>query len=235
MDLEELLLVESALFSSGEPISIQDLSESLDLDTVVVRAHIRKLRGLYRKRNTSIEIAKVGSRYCMQVISEYRPGASRFSRTKIPKRLLKILTLIAYNQPIKQSKLANAFGPRVYKEVKELKELGLVHSVRSGQTKMLRTTKKFPEYFGIATTTKEGIKRWLGEKLGISDEIEQGDDGDLDEGDEESTDAEEAKEEEAKEEEAMEEEAGEEEAKEEEAGEEVDRDEEVDREMERND
>ena len=167
--MDEFLLLESALFSSGKPLSINELAEAMDMEPNAVRKHIKKLRGLYRNRNTSIEVAKVGSKYCVQVKEKFREHASRFSSTNIPRRLLKSLTLIAYHQPIKQSTLVKIIGPKIYKEVKELRELGLIHYKRSGHTKIMSTTKKFPEYFGIATTTKEGIKKWLREKMGISD------------------------------------------------------------------
>ena len=167
--MDEFLLLESALFSSGKPLSINELAEAMDMEPNAVRKHIKKLRGLYRNRNTSIEVAKVGSKYCVQVKEKFREHASRFSSTNIPRRLLKSLTLIAYHQPIKQSTLVKIIGPKIYKEVKELRELGLIHYKRSGHTKIISTTKKFPEYFGIATTTKEGIKKWLREKMGISD------------------------------------------------------------------
>jgi len=168
--LEEILLLESALFSSGKPLSLYELAEAMDIEPNAVRKHIKKLRGLYRKRNTSIEVAKVGSKYCMQVKADFQEHASRFASTRIPRRLLKTLTLIAYHQPIKQSTMVKIIGPRIYKQVRELRELGLIHYKRSGHTKIIFTTKKFPEYFGIATTTREGIKRWLREKMGISDE-----------------------------------------------------------------
>ena len=168
--MEEILLLESALFSSGKPLSLYELAEAMDMEPNAVRKHIKKLRGLYRKRNTSIEVAKVGSKYCMQVKADFQEHASRFASTRIPRRLLKTLTLIAYHQPIKQSTMVKIIGPRIYKQVKELRELGLIHYKRSGHTKIIFTTKKFPEYFGIATTTREGIKRWLREKMGISGE-----------------------------------------------------------------
>ena len=84
---------------------------------------------------------------------------------EIPKKLLKTLALIVYHQPIKQSELQNILGPKVYEHVKELHELGLIRTRREGKTKILTTTKRMPEYFGISTTDKEEITKWLIKKL----------------------------------------------------------------------
>ena len=84
---------------------------------------------------------------------------------EIPKKLLKTLALIVYHQPIKQSELQNILGPKVYEHVKELHELGLIRTRREGKTKILTTTKRMPEYFGISTTDKEEIRKWLIKKL----------------------------------------------------------------------
>ena len=168
--MDEILLIEALLFSSGKPFSIKELGEALGLEPEIVRKHLKRLRGFYGKRNTSIEVAKVGSKFCLQVKREYLKDTTQFVQTKIPRKLLKTLAYIAYYQPIKQSEMVNSMGPRIYDEVKKLKEFGLIHRKRSGNTKILTTTSKFPEYFGIGTSTKDGIKQWLRERLGIPGE-----------------------------------------------------------------
>ena len=168
--MDEILLIEALLFSSGKPFSIKQLGEALELEPEIVRKCLKRLKGFYGKRNTAIEIAKVGSKYCLQVKRDYLKDTTQFVATKIPRKLLKTLAYIAYYQPIKQSEMVNAMGPRIYVEVKKLKEFGLIHRKRSGNTKILSTTSKFPEYFGIGTSTKEGIKQWLSERFGMNTE-----------------------------------------------------------------
>ena len=188
--MDEILLIEALLFSSGKPFSIKELGEALGVEPERVRKDLKRLKGFYGNRKTAIEIAKVGSKYCMQVKREYLEDTTQFVRTKIPQKLLKTLAYIAYYQPIKQSEMVNIMGPRIYDAVKKLKELGLIHRERSGNTRILSTSSKFPEYFGIGTTTKDGIKQWLRERLGIKteelpsieenkDECGPGNDGDV--------------------------------------------------------
>ena len=168
--MDEILLMEALLFSSGRPFSLKELGEALNLEPQTVRKYVKKLKGLYGKRNTALEVAKVGSKYCLQVKREYVGNTSRFVRTKIPPKLLKTLAFIAYHQPVKQSAMVHLVGVRVYDEVKELTRLELIHRKRSGHTKILTTSSKFPEYFGIGTSTREGIKNWLREKMGMNDD-----------------------------------------------------------------
>jgi hypothetical protein len=51
--------------------------------------------------------------------------------------------------------------------VKALHELGLVRKRDSGRTKIITTTERFSEYFGISTTDREEIKKWMIEKLNL--------------------------------------------------------------------
>ena len=69
--------------------------------------------------------------------------------------------MIAYHQPILQSDLARSLGARVYDDVRELHQLGLVTAKKKGQTLLLTTTKRFCEYFGIDGTSKAAVKRWM--------------------------------------------------------------------------
>ena len=160
-------IVEAALFSAGRPVSVEELQEATGLDSAVIRDALRKLIRSSKSRDTAIEVAKAGARYCMQVRKELVPAVTKLAKTDIPRRLLKTLALIAYHQPIKQSALLEMVGPKVYDHVKELHRLGMILESPSGQTKILSTSSRFPEYFGIKTTKREEIKKWMAEIVGI--------------------------------------------------------------------
>jgi hypothetical protein len=88
--------------------------------------------------------------------------------TELAARTLKALTLIAYHQPILQSKLVRMFGEPAYEEVGRLRGLGLIHASTKGSTLELTTTRQFAEYFGIASGKPEEIRLYLERKLGVS-------------------------------------------------------------------
>ncbi len=166
-DLDNRLLVEGLLFSSGKPMRIVDIEEATTLPRGAVRSALRRLASDYRRRMTALEVVKVGDRWTMQVNTEYTKPVRAVATAEVPSRLLRTLALIAYHQPVRQSDLQEMLGPKVYDHVRELVGLGLVNAARKGSTKELSTTRKFPEYFGIASAKKEDIKRFLAERVGI--------------------------------------------------------------------
>jgi len=159
--------VEAALFSAGRPIAIEELCTITNLPHDPVRRAVKMLIKKYRSEKTTLEVSKVGSRYAMQLKTGYAEDAVKVAPCEIPKRFLKTLALIAYHQPIKQSELKGMIGDKVYEHVPELQKYGMVHAKKFGPTKILITSNRFPEYFGIETASREGIKTWIAEKFGL--------------------------------------------------------------------
>ncbi len=160
-------VVEAALFSAGRPVGLEELQQATGLDPELIRSTLRRLIRSSRNRDTAFEVSKAGAKYAMQLKAEFVPAAAKLAQMDIPKRLLKTLALIAYHQPIKQSALLEMVGPKVYDHVKDLHKLGLILESPQGQTKLLSTSSRFPEYFGIKTTKREEIKTWMAQKMGI--------------------------------------------------------------------
>lgn len=169
--LDSRLVVEGMLFSADKPLRIADIEGATDLERGAVRSAIKKLASDYRRRNTALEVVKVGSKWTMQVRSEYTPAVRSVAAPEVDPRLLRTLALIAYHQPILQSDLQDMLGPKVYEHVRELKALGLISATPKGATKELTTTQKFPEYFGIDSARKEDIKKFMADRVGIEPEM----------------------------------------------------------------
>ena len=168
MGVKEQRLVESVLFSAGEPISISEIKQATGLSTQKIKKTLEELIEDYnikRKKETSMEIIKAGDKFTMQVKKQYTDQSVMVGRPEIKSDLLKTLTLIAFHQPMKQSNLRRMFGQKIYEHVDELVSLKLVHSKKHGTTEMLTTTKLFPEYFGIDSTDPEKIRNYLMEKV----------------------------------------------------------------------
>ena len=165
------LLVEAALFSSGRPISIKEMKEATSLKESEIKNALEWLMKKYgnraRKDETSLEIAKCGEKYAMQLRARYVEYVKKLAKMEVPEKLLKTLALIAYHQPLEQSRLAKMIGNKAYDHVKELHELGLIRTKKHGRTKLLTTSGAFPEYFGFGTTDKKKIAEYLERKLGL--------------------------------------------------------------------
>lgn len=165
--LDPVLIVEAALFSAGKPISLEEIAENTGLERRKVPKAIEELQRRYAASNTSLEIAKAGDKWAMQVRTAYAPSTTRLAPMEIPLKLLKTLALIAYHQPVLQSDLKEMVGPKVYDHIAELKELGLVKKRTHERSFLILTSERFPEYFGIPSADREGIKTFLAEKVGL--------------------------------------------------------------------
>jgi len=129
----------------------------------------------YRKRETSLEISRVGRKYTMKLSEEYAKPVRSLATPDIPRKLWKTLALIAYHEPVKQSELQTMLGSRIYDHVRELKELNMIIMKADGNTRIISTTHLFPEYFGIDSSDKDGIKMYLAKRVGLilDDEVEE--------------------------------------------------------------
>lgn len=161
MDLDPVRIIEAVLFSSSQPVKISEMEVQTQLGGSVIRKAIKKLQEEYDGRGSAIELSKTGMGYSFIVREEYRPFGRQFAPKEVPDDVLRTAAMIAYHQPILQSDLARSLGARVYDDVRELHQLGLVTAKKKGQTLLLTTTKRFCEYFGIDGTSKAAVKRWM--------------------------------------------------------------------------
>ena len=161
--------VEAALFSSSGNLKISDIAERTGIPEEEVRTALMDLRREYDMRDSAIVIAKIGSEYRMMLRPEYSDFTGRFGSAEMPAGLMRTLSTIAYNQPVLQSDLVRTRGPRAYDDVRRLTEMDMVAGRRSGQTLELTTTKHFSEYFGIGSTRKADIRKWIESRAAPSD------------------------------------------------------------------
>ena len=151
-DDEVTARIEAALYSSGRPLSIEELvrasgTNSKERTMKVLLELIKKVRGAFK----AIELLKLedGS-YVLQLKPSYTPVVRRFAQHPlISASALKTLSYIAYEQPVTSKRLVQIRGSQVYNHTKELEQLLFVEHENLGRLKVYRTTKKFQEYFGI--------------------------------------------------------------------------------------
>jgi segregation and condensation protein B len=165
--MEELeRVIEAILFSAGRAISLEELKELTGCsDELAITQTLEKLSSEYSGAESALEISKAGEKYVMQVKVEHGAKVAKIAAKEISEHLLKTLALIAYHQPIKQVELLKIIGSKVYEHVNELHELGMIRARSEGRTKILTTSKLFPEYFGIGVTNRKDIKKWLENKV----------------------------------------------------------------------
>lgn len=168
MTAEPLRIVEAALFSAGKPLTEQEISDTTKVPLADVKGALHALTKEYAERATALEVVKSGAKWAMAVRAAYSESTKMLAAPEIPRRVLKTLALIAFHQPIKQSDLKDMIGSVVYDHVGELYERGMVTARQDGITKILQTTERFTEYFGIDASNREEIRVKLAEKVGLT-------------------------------------------------------------------
>nr|AAZ32493.1 predicted transcriptional regulator containing the HTH domain [uncultured euryarchaeote Alv-FOS4] len=158
---EAMKIVEAVLFSTDRPMRVGEIAKIGGLRSEEVSKAMRKLREEYEQRDGAIEIVRIGNKYVMQLRDEYVNYGYSVGKKEMNDDVLKTLAIIAYYQPITQRKLREMLGTKVYQHVDELKKRGLIYGKKSGRTEILRTTKRFNEYFGIDASRPEEIKKFF--------------------------------------------------------------------------
>ncbi|MFO7872194.1 MAG: SMC-Scp complex subunit ScpB [Candidatus Undinarchaeales archaeon] len=142
-------LIEAALFISGRALTVEDLKSISGAEPEEIKSHIQEIKKEYEERNAPIELLESMDGYKFGVKSEYLPKVKDLApQMDMGRALVRILSFVAYKQPIKQSDLVKRFGNRVYDYVKELRKRGLIRTDKHKRTKMLTTTRKLLDYLG---------------------------------------------------------------------------------------
>ena len=172
-------LLEATLFGSGRSMSVTELCESLGYDEDEMLDCLYSLRStLKRRRGGALQIAEVGDRWAIEVKPEIAEHLPKEAKTELPKKLLKAASLIAYHQPMSQSRLVELLGQKAYDYVRELAQYGMIDRRKDGNTRRLTTTRRFSEAFGCPYTDRKKVKAWFREqvqKTGILDDLESSD------------------------------------------------------------
>ena len=159
-------LLEATLFGSGKSLSVKDLSESLGYEEDEISEALTSLQGtIKRRRGGALRIVEIGGKWAMEVRSNVAEHLPKETKTEMPKKLLKAAALIAYHQPMPQSRLVELLGQKAYDYVRELSQHGMIMRRRDGNTSRLTTTRRFSEAFGCPHTDLRKVRKWFREQV----------------------------------------------------------------------
>jgi segregation and condensation protein B len=151
---EALAKVEAALYASGRPLTLEEISRVAG--TASERKATAIAREVARAVNGSMQAVEVveysGPKFAMQLKAQYTQTARRFAtRPLLTRAALRTLSFIAFFQPISAAELVLRRSSTVYQHLKDLEEVGFVTGERQGRSKNYRTTTRFADYFGLST------------------------------------------------------------------------------------
>lgn len=166
-EIENLKVLEAVLFVSGRFLNMQDLISLSDLNPIIIRDLIEKLKDKYDNENSAMEIVEKNGLWKMDVRQEYgyiinklATGNAEFSKAE-----QETLAIIAYKQPIKQSVIIKIRGNKGYDHIKKFSDLGLIKKKRMGHTNELSLSDEFYDYFNVADGEAKGKKIFEGSEV----------------------------------------------------------------------
>ncbi len=161
--IEDLKKLEAIFFVSGRFLTIGELVSLSDLNPLIIRELIDKLKERYEEQNSAIEIVyKKGDdveseMWKMDVRQEYSfiinklaTGSSEFTKAE-----QETLAIIAFKQPIKQSVVIKIRGNKAYDHISKFAGLGLIRKKKMGHTNELSLSDDFYDYFGVDETGRK--------------------------------------------------------------------------------
>ena len=162
-------LLEAMLFSAGRSLSVSEMSENLGYEEEEILESIGNLQStIKRRRGGGLQIVEIGGKWAMEVKPGIADHLPKETKSELPPKLLKAAALIAYHQPMPQSRLVELLGQRAYDHIRELAQAGLIGRRRDGNTRRLTTTRRFSEMFGCPHTDRKKVKAWFREMVTTS-------------------------------------------------------------------
>ena len=153
---EDLKVLEAVFFISGRFLSMQELISLSDLNPILIRGLIDKLKDKYEKNDLAIEIIEKNGLWKMDVRQEYShiinklaTGSSEFTKAE-----QETLAIIAFKQPIKQSVIIKIRGNKAYDHIKKFSDLDLIKKKKIGHTHELSLSDDFYDYFSISESER---------------------------------------------------------------------------------
>ena len=155
-------LLEATLFSAGRSMNMNELSEQLGYDDEEITEAMTNLQAtVKRRRGGGLQVVEIGGKWAMEVKPIIANHLPKETKSELAPKLLKAAALIAYHQPMPQSRLVELLEQRAYDHIRELAQAGLIGRRRDGNTRRLTTTRRFSEMFGCPHTDRKKVKAWF--------------------------------------------------------------------------
>ena len=142
--------IESMLFVSGEPLSLRELSNNLEIKDKVVEEIIKEMMSEYEDENRGIRLISIDGAYQLVTKSEKKNKRHSLSQASIES-----LAIIAYKQPITRIDIDEIRGVKSESAIQKLVERGLIKDIGRlevpGRPILYGTTDEFLRQFGLET------------------------------------------------------------------------------------
>lgn len=149
--------IEAILFASGEPIELQKICESLEIEEKTARSLIGRIRERYLACQSPIDVVTLGTSYQMCTLPQYagviRRALTLKKNAALSQAALEVLAVIAYNQPVTRAFVEQVRGVDCASIIKNLTDKDLLEEAGRlpipGKPIAYKTTANFLRCFGL--------------------------------------------------------------------------------------
>lgn len=153
--LSPAAVLEALLFVAGQPVDVEELARTLEVDVQAVRQHLVGLEAALRERG--LRLQRHGERVQLVTAPEAGPFIERFlggrSETRLSQAALETLAIVAYKQPVTRAQVEAIRGVDCGRALATLRARDLIEEVGRGdgpgRPALYGTTMRFLEYFGL--------------------------------------------------------------------------------------
>lgn len=160
MELKEMeAALEAILFAAGEPVAVERICLTLDLDKATVEAVCQRLADKYSYERRGLRLVRMESSYQLCSAPEFAPVIRKAFESRKPAKLsqpaLEVLSIIAYFQPVTRAYIDQVRGVDSSYTVGLLLERELIEEAGRlavpGRPIQYRTTKNFLRSFSLSS------------------------------------------------------------------------------------
>ncbi len=154
---QTLAAIEAVLFASGDPISIERLSQAFEIKSEEIEKYITELEKKYDDSGSGIYVIRLENTYQLVTREDFAPYIKKVfdlkRRTPLSPAALEVLAVVAYNQPVTRAFIEQVRGVDCSGVVSTLIEKGLIEErgrlELPGRPLLYGTTKTFLRSFSL--------------------------------------------------------------------------------------
>lgn len=151
--------MEAILFAAGEPVALERICLTLELDRATVEAVCQRLADRYSYERRGLRLVRMETSYQLCSAPEYAPFIRKAFESRKPAKLsqpaLEVLSIIAYYQPVTRAYIDQVRGVDSSYTVGLLLERELIEEAGRlavpGRPIQYRTTKNFLRSFSLSS------------------------------------------------------------------------------------
>lgn len=189
MKTKELITAfEAVLFSGGDPISIERLSQVFEIKPEKTESVLKLLSDKLDNDNSGLKLVRLENMYQLETRAEYAPYIKKMfdikRKTPLSPAALEVLAVVAYNQPVTKAFIEQVRGVDCSGVVTSLVEKNLIEECGRlelpGRPLLYGTTKNFLRCFELSDLSElpklpesGGEVNDVGEQLSMSDDTQE--------------------------------------------------------------